>query len=306
MRIRHMVVSAVAFAAILGNAPLASGTATPADPPAIIAPSAAAAVKTCVPREIVYDGIYRIDNDLFAGSPGQSCVVAKGGTVTITNCSPGDGPDGAPLYVTRYPKVYVGQNYTSGDPRSGLPVKMTRAQKYSLRVKFKGTPTCKVNNYIDDLDVMFSDTVATADQHPTYELVIAGRWDHGGMAGCSARGDRRVSIAHHWYCETRWMTHTPGTNGPYWPLVRLVPRRQFRSRRIRLATFMWHMHEMGLVPANRVLDMVAAGTECWGGCGGLSDSMSPWTRRHRRFRSPARAARAGLDVRAGSLGLPAQ
>ena len=87
MRIRHMVVSAVAFAAILGNAPLASGTATPADPPAIIAPSAPAAVKTCVPREIVYDGIYRIDNDLFAGSPGQSCVVAKGGTVTITNCS---------------------------------------------------------------------------------------------------------------------------------------------------------------------------------------------------------------------------
>jgi hypothetical protein len=264
---RQFVVLLVAGAGILSSAQLAAAAAAA---PAIVAPSPIAAIKTCAPRVIVYDGIYRIDNDLFAGSPGDSCITAKGSGLTISNCSPGDGNDAAPQYVTRYPKVYIGQNYTSGDRLSGLPVRMTRTQNYTLDVKFGGTPSCKVNSYIDDLDMMFSSSLATADQHPTAELVIAGRWDHGDMTG-----GKRISIDHHWYYETPWTTHTPGTAGPYWPLIRLVPEDSFSSRTFHLATFMWHLRTMGLVKPDMVLDMAAAGTECWVGCRGLTDSMAP-------------------------------
>jgi hypothetical protein len=235
----------------------------------ILAPAASSSppIHTCIPRKIIYFGEYRYDNDLFATAPAQSsCITVSPAlhSLTVDKCyRPGGGT------VVAYPKIYIGQNYTSGDPESGLPVLDTRAQRYVLHLTATGTASCPGSNYIQDSDTWFSTSAATADQHGSAELVIALRWHHSYSEHFSV-----VSIAHHWYRLYLWRDPIPGSITKHWSIALLLALGpQPSSRTIRIATVLWHLRKIGWLPSTQWQDSTAMGIECWQGCRGLSVGM---------------------------------
>ena len=230
---------------------------------AIDAP-AAAIWHTCQPRAIDYTGQYRVDNDIFAGRTGKSCIRSvTGHDLTITSNMPAQ-PGG----VVSYPKIYVGQNFTSSDPQSGLPVPVTKAHRYQLNIASAGQPS-PGSDYMLDMDVWLSPSKRTADQHGNAELVNAFR-------GRGA-GGQLMSIGGHWYIVSHWITHMRNAYGNAvgagWPLFLIRAVGTVRTRSIRPATFLWHLRRLGLVSSREWLDSVSLGVECWSGCKGLTYSM---------------------------------
>lgn len=220
---------------------------------------------TCKPLAIDYVGQLRYDNDLFAGRAGPSCITVRGTWLTITSNVPGDSGG-----VVSYPSVYIGQNGTSGDQESGLPVPVTRAHAYVEHVALGGRASAG-SDYMQDLDVWLAPSKATASQHGNAELVIAFR-------GRGA-GGIRMSMGGHWYLVSHWITHMRNAAGsavgPGWPLFLIRADGNVASRSIRPATFIWHLRKLGLVSSREWLTEIRLGTECWQGCRGLTESMVP-------------------------------
>jgi hypothetical protein len=117
--------------------PLAAGTILLCSVPSYAAASheyaAAGAVwHTCVRQARLQDGIYSVDNDLFTGRRGPSCITSfTGHDVTIDR---NYRPQGAG--VVAYPAVRVGAYYWASDPGSGLPVPVARVR---LTLKLRNT-----------------------------------------------------------------------------------------------------------------------------------------------------------------------
>jgi hypothetical protein len=262
--IRRLGVAAVAaFAAVIFGCTCAGA--------AIVAGQAAS---TCTPRKIIYTGEYRVDNDLFAGSPGRLCITsAAGHDFTITTAATGDGSDGTARTVIAYPKIYVGQNYTSADPLSGLPASVAASSSLTMHLRAAGQTTA-VSNYITDIDLWLSPTVALAGDHGSTEVVVAMRWQHAGMGG-----GRKISMAGHWYLILPPWSTGPGCGTPQaidqltcWPIVRIVAYKQVTSRALRVGKIFWHLRKLGYLHAT-ILDSADFGTELWRGGKGLTDSL---------------------------------
>ena len=249
---------------------------------AILAP-ASVAWHTCQPRQILYTGKYRVDNDLFAGMAGKSCIrSATGHDFTVTTNVPGDGPIGSNVAViggrlielhasggvVSYPSVYIGQNGTSSDPQSGLPVAVIRAHKYLLHITVGGSSPG--TDYMQDVDIWLGPSKRSASQHGNAELVIA-------LRGRGA-GGQLMSMGGHWYRVSHWTTHVRDANGnPIgngWPLYLIRAVGTVTSRTIRPATFLWHLRRLGLVSSREWWTSARLGAEIWRGGRGLSGAMT--------------------------------
>lgn len=262
-RMLTIVVIAVAAA-------VAPGIARAAALSPVAATSTAAAWSTCTARAIYYDGIYRVDNDLFAGKKGPSCVRSSDGhDITIRSSYKAQGPS-----VVAYPRVYVGVNYASGDADARLPLRVTQLGKVILRVKSTGSTS---GNWLTDSDDWLFPT-SNVSGHGNAEVVIGlrySRWAPG-------KGYKRISIGGHWYWALHAPTCEPGTK-LCWELTRLraaAPPNsgrktaQITARSLRIGTFFWHLRKLHWLASSEWLGSVAFGTECWSGCKNLTDSMT--------------------------------
>lgn len=195
--------------------PLAAGTFLFSAMPSYAAAShenaATSAWHTCVRQARLQDGIYNVDNDLFTGKRGPSCVTSVAGhDVTIDR---NYRPQGAG--VVAYPAVRIGAYYWASGRGSGLPVRVARVR---LKVKLRNTGQAR-GLWIDDVDAWFASSDATARQHGIREMVIVTRWHEWTGGGTPVRVGRRL------WRVAEWLTGSPGNR---WPLIRFVLRRPAR------------------------------------------------------------------------------
>ena len=210
---------------------------------------------TCVPQATLHRGIYQFDNDLFIAHNGPSCITVKGTSLTI-DLNYGESHD-----VVAYPAVRIGDYPYNRDPKSGLPEQVSKV-KLTLHVRNTGSNT---GVWIDDLDIWFGRTVATATDH-IREVIIVDRWSNYNPR----RGSDAVKIG-----RRRWFIAKgySGSHSRRWPLIRFVARRQTPYATIDLAAFLKVALQRHWIKGVMVLSSVSDGSECWSGCRGLTDSM---------------------------------
>jgi hypothetical protein len=218
---------------------------------------------TCQPRKIDYIGIYRADNDLFADAKGPSCISVTGTALTIGS----DYKRQTHIGVVAYPKIYVGQNYSSADADTPFPMPATNVGGLTLHVRATGRAG---GIWLTDSDDWFFPSAAAVTGHGNAELVIGVRftpWRPG-------RGWKRVSVSHHSYWAMHYLTCNPAAPSNCWPLTVFRLRHQVRNLSISMSSFIWHMIKLGWLRKTEWLGNVAFGTECWSGCQGLTDRLT--------------------------------
>jgi hypothetical protein len=242
--------------------PLAAGTFLLSAIPSYAAAShgtvaTSGAWHTCVRQARLQDGIYSVDNDLFTGKRGPSCVTSvTGHDVTIDRNYRRQGAG-----VVAYPAVRVGAYYWTSDPGSGLPVRVARV-RLTLKLRNKGNAS---GVWIDDIDAWFASSDATARQHGIREMVIVTRWHNWSGGGAPVRiGTRMWRVA-------EWLT---GSRSDRWPLIRFVLRRPASQLTLSFGLFDRIALEHHWIGRHMVLASVADGSECWSGCRGLTDSLT--------------------------------
>ena len=249
----------VALGTALGIGLLASACAAPVRADTVTTAKAAVTWSTCVPRAIHYDNAYRVDNDIFKGKKGTSCLSGNGSTFTIGRNYLWQKPD----TVVAYPAIRFGPYYGSGDPQSGLPVRSTTRENITLHVASTGHSG---GWWITDSDSWFFPT-SNVTGHGNYELVIETRWSRN-EDGLDKAVWRRVSAGHReWYYDS-WIT--PGG----WRLDAFRLVHETDSLKLRVGTFIWHARQLGDLPHTEYLANTAFGTECWSGCYGLTDALT--------------------------------
>jgi len=217
---------------------------------------------TCVPRQIDYQGIYRYDNDLFAGKAGPSCITVRDGILWI-NSSYGYQAGG----VVADPLIRVGPWYTSLDPRSGLPYRTEARKPWYADARVLGNAT---GHWLADIESWYYPSRDT-NEHGNAEVVIAVRWNGWeqappGPQWTIIRVDHQAWYADHW---------TARYDGFSWPLTVLVPAWRIAWQApgsllsVRLPLIIWHLRLLGWMPAREWLGNVALQAECWSGCKGL-------------------------------------
>lgn len=213
--------------------------------------------RTCVPQRTLYYGVYRVDNDLFDGAPGRSCIDSTTGhNLTILNSyAPGDG-------VVAYPDIRIGSFYLSRDlDASYLPTQVAHPDHVVMHL---GSSCHAGGAWLSDADLWFynSDIIRG---HGTRELVIATCYTFD--TAC----DRVFRIGRLRYCANE---HLTGVRGHRWPLIvlRLIrPRYHTRVSLDRLLAVATIRHWIG---GGKWLGSIAYGVECWYGCKGMAVSLS--------------------------------
>jgi hypothetical protein len=220
----------------------------------------APAWQTCVPRQIDYLTTgYRIDNDLFAGKHGRSCIRSvpggQGANLTITT-SASPQPGG----VVEAPSIRVGPWYGSGDPASIFPLPVAGMPRIVLHVSVTGHPG---GEWLADTDTYGYASVTAVTGNPAVELVIASRWHDYRPAG------GRVRVAGHWWRVARWTTGAGSPMGPHPIIVFTLVRQDPRLREV-LPLFIAYARGRGWWPAgDRVAGNSCLQGEVWSGGRGL-------------------------------------
>ena len=212
---------------------------------------------TCVRQARLQDGIYNVDNDLFTGKRGPSCVTSSTGhDVTIDRNYRTQGAG-----VVAYPAVRIGAYYWTSGSGSGLPVPVARVR---LMVELRNTGNAS-GLWIDDIDAWFAHSDATARQHGIREMVIVTRWHNWSGGG------KPVRIGRRFWRVAEWLT---GSRSYRWPLIRFVLRRPARRLTLHFGLFDRIALEHHWIGRHMVLASVADGSECSSGCRGLTDSLT--------------------------------
>jgi hypothetical protein len=221
--------------------------------------------RTCDPQAKLQDGIYNVDNDLFTGKRGPSCVTSVNGhDITINRNYRAQGAG-----VVAYPAVRIGAYYWTSGRGSGLPVRVPRVR---LKLKLRNTGRAP-GLWIDDIDAWFASRGATARQHGIREMVIVTRWhDWSG-------GGKKVRIGKRMWRVAEWLT---GSRSYRWPLIRFVLRHPVRRLTLYFRMFDRIALEHHWIGRHMVLASIADGSECWSGCRGLTDSMITAGQRSKR------------------------
>lgn len=232
--------------------------------------------QTCKPGTKQYVDAYRIYDNAWSGpSSRRFCVSSTGLNITIRSNAVAAGN------VVAYPSIRFGAFYTDGDPQSGMPLRVTRIGPMRLLVSSRGSAT---GTWLTDADLWFRPR-ARWDQHGTFELVIANRWQGFGQPGgvpvrmtpwsAFFRGSGRgapARIGHVLYRASEWITRDPLT-GYTWPILVFRQVRQSATARLRLGAFVWWARRHGRLPSSWWLGSVAYGSELWSGGRGLTDAM---------------------------------
>jgi hypothetical protein len=227
--------------------------------------------QTCRPRAILGDPNapgYRIDNDVFDGYTGPYCLegTSDRGFRVLDN----GVPDGV---VVAYPKVYVGQNYSSLDPQSGLPVRVTHRGGLWLNV---GSWGHAAGVWQSDVDAWLWNTRDTAG-HGAYEIVIVTRKPGDQDKGCTVRLQGRCWYFGPWVTHQTYLMNGREVSGS-WPLIYYeVDGADVHCIRIDLGLFIDHAITAGWLPRSAWLGQIGFGTEVWSGGAGLHDAMSVLT-----------------------------
>lgn len=227
-----------------------------------------AAARTCVPRKIDYaDAPYRVDNDIFTGMHGLSCLTIRGSSFTIDrNYAPQRG------IVVAYPRIDFGPWYTSADPTSGLPVRVTGMSRMVAHVASAGRSG---GRWQSDIDAWFYPS-ANTNRHGTFEMVIVNRSTPAYHPAAPAWIRQRVGHAwwwFHWPWTTCLRNSSGGCTATTWPILVITRASSAPAAAIRLSTFVYHARRLGFMHA-MWLGNFAYGTECWSGCKGLTDSLT--------------------------------
>jgi hypothetical protein len=245
---------------------LALGTAAYASAAAVPASSGWHHNKTCKPQATLWGSagpgqpdIYRVDNDLFTGAPGRSCIKTTNGHdfKVLTNYK------SWPYGVTGFPEVRIGPYDRSRDPGSGFPYKVRRVPNIVVHGTIKGHGASGA--WIGEIHMWFY-PISAIRGHGKVELVV-GFQSRGWQPSCTRsfrlRGTR--------YCGN---IHKTGPAGHRWPLIvlRLVHERTHLGLHVR--PLFRRLHKMHWLGGGRWLGNVEVGAECWSGCKGLYGSMT--------------------------------
>jgi hypothetical protein len=239
---------------------------------------------TCVPRAELHWQAYRVDNDLFVGMRGKSCIKSTTGRnfVILDNYDP--NPLGI---VTGYPAVRYGPYYAATDPLAILPLRTTRIGHLTAHVDSKGRAR---GQWQSDADIWFYPRFQDVSLHGSFELVIVTRasawtgeladkvhifkrgWSWAEWMTCDRAegGQLRAALAGQ---AIPAITKGGGCVGPEWPLMYFRIDHYTDRLRLRLGAFTYLARRFGGLPWRWVMGSVAYGTECWSGCRGLVDSM---------------------------------
>jgi hypothetical protein len=228
---------------------------------------------SCKPRAILYQHAapgYRIDADVFDGYHGTYCLsgTSSHGFRILDCAKPGTGILAGS--VVAYPKIYIGQNYSSADPESELPLPATALGDLTQHVGSFGQAPGVWQSDVDDWLWPSSADLG----HGSWELVIVTRQPHGhpGWTNATIAGRR-------WYFGP-WVTHALYLmNGKVvrlsWPLIFIrAADPDLHEAAIRTQAFVSYAIRTHWLPDTAWLGQAAFGSEVWrGGCG-LHDSMS--------------------------------
>jgi hypothetical protein len=234
-----------------------------------------------VPRAELDWRAYRVDNDIFAGMPGRSCIESTTGenVLVLDNYAPNRAGN-----VTGYPAVRYGPYYTATDPLALLPLRDIRIGHLTAHVYSSGRAP---GQWQSDADIWYYPHFMDIRGHGLFEIVIvntASAWT--GQLARKAHIDRRGWSWAEWITCTRAVsmqmrealagqaiTQGNGCIGPEWPLMYFRIDHYTHRLRLRLGAFTYLARKLGGLPWGWVMGSVAYGTECWSGCRGLTDSM---------------------------------
>ena len=210
--------------------------------------------QTCATQQTYRYGPYRVDNDLFTGRRGPSCITVTGPSLTIDAAY-----QAQPGGVVAYPNIRYGPKFGSADDLAQLPLRVDDLGTLALHVR----SSCQAaGHWISDVDGWVYGSAGT--RTPGIAEIVIGLcsqgWGEGGV---------RVKIGPRWYLAER---HVTG-GGAGWPLTTFRPLAPARRRVLPVGAFTrWMLHEGWLRPGEW-LGNVAFGTECWSGCQGLTDRL---------------------------------
>lgn len=214
---------------------------------------------TCVPRKVKALGVYRIDNDLFAGDPGPSCIRSAGTSFTITR---NYEPD-AWGTVTAYPDVRVGPAYGYGDRKSGLPVRVDSARD-NLVLHVTDTGTAR-GNWLQDTDAWYFRTRHVSG-HGSTEMLVEADWRDQPMHAARAPWRKARIAGRSW-----WLSSWVDCYGSMcWRLIIYRAPRPLHEMTLPVEAFQKYAIREHLLPRKDYVASYAAGAECWYGCKGLS------------------------------------
>jgi hypothetical protein len=213
---------------------------------------------TCVPQRTHYYGLWRVDNDLFTGSRGPSCITSTNGKNLKINTNYRPSWDGK---VVAYPDIRFGKFYGSRDvyAQNYLPQRVRDTDGLKVHVTALGNAP---GDWQADADVWFYNSNHIAG-HGAAELVIVTRGSN------NFRSSNIVTIGGQRFYESHWIT---SDNGKHWPLIYLRLVHPSNHTRLIMSQVMSKVHN--LVGNGRWIGSIAYGAECWSGCKGLYLGMS--------------------------------
>jgi hypothetical protein len=214
--------------------------------------------RTCVAQQTLRDGIYRVDNDLFDGASGRSCIESTSGhNLTIQTSYK---PRGAS--VVGYPDIRVGSFYGSRDTAATfLPEQVAKPHPIILHLASTGNAG---GLWLADADLWFYNTDVIRE-HGTRELVIANRYTFDTVC------PKVLKIGGLRYCANR---HLTGRAGHRWPLIVLRLIRPRHYARVDISKVFAVRQIRRWIGGGKWLGSIAYGVECWSGCNGLTASLT--------------------------------
>ncbi len=270
---------------------------------------AAAHWRTCKPGTKRIVGAYRVFDNAWRGpSATRFCVHSTGLNISIESNA---RPYGAE--VVAYPSIRYGAFFTDRDPRSRLPVRVTRIGSLTLSVASRGHAA---GLWLSDADMWFRPR-ADWNRHGTFELVIINRsagfypaaWPLARIRGLAYRWDewttcqrtgsavrsallrmnpaaravmlRRersapMTALHPVLRSTTAAAIAAAGCDPAvrpWPILVFRQVKERLTARDRAGAFVWFARQHGFMHRSVWLGDVAYGSELWAQGRGLTDSM---------------------------------
>jgi hypothetical protein len=212
--------------------------------------------QTCTARRSLHDGIWRVDDDLFAGMRGPLCITTSDGHDFTVDDSL-QAQDGQ---VVAYPAVRIGDYYGALDPGAPLPARLPAIGQLTLHI----TSGSAAGSWQADADLWFFAHGSPMTGRGSFEMVIITRQRDTGRRGRLVRVDGRD------WLEAEWSDHPDGT----WPLLAFYLIGQRPAVAIRVADFTrWAVRNAGL-PYRDILASAACGAEILQGGRGLHVNMT--------------------------------